>query len=225
MIKDNTPDEKTLKEAIETSVPYPKSAQKTNMSRQEKIDYIAARFKEIMVALDLDVEDESLGRTPYRIAKMYVDEIFSGLDETTFPEIRFVTDHYSSNKKSSSIFLKVNFNSFCEHHFVPMSGVVYVAYVPNKKLIGLSKIPRIVRFFSSRPQLQERLTAQIADSLQTLLVSPHIAVCIVAKHHCMIARGIEDSASHTVTQSLRGDFEKDPQLRQEFFNAMKRESI
>lgn len=118
------------------------------------------------------------------------------------------------------VFVKVNFTSFCEHHFVPMMGHAYVAYLPKGKLIGLSKIPRIVKFFAKRPQVQERLTAQIADSLATILETEDVAVSITAQHFCVVARGIEDQNSHTTTNDFRGKFEEASLERQEFFQAM-----
>lgn len=217
--------EKIPKKAIKTRYPTPVASKKDKRTPEEKIAFISDRFREIMECLGLDVENESLARTPYRVAKMFVNEIFTGLDDETFPEIRFVNEDYSHSKKGNAIFIKVNFNSFCEHHFVPMMGVVYVSYIPNKKVVGLSKIPRIIRFFAQRPQMQERLGAQIADSLSAILETEHVAVCIVAKHFCMIVRGIEDAASHTVTHVLLGDFENDPDRRNEFFEAMKRQNV
>ena len=120
------------------------------------------------------------------------------------------------------VFMKVNFCSFCEHHFVPMIGSAYVAYLPHRKLIGLSKIPRLVRFFSRRPQVQERLTAQIADSLSLLVESEDVAVSLRAEHYCIKARGIEEDESHAITHCLRGAFESNPLLRREFFDAIQR---
>jgi GTP cyclohydrolase I len=216
-------EENIPEKAIITRFPTPKSKNPT-LKREEKIKAIEEKFRDIMQILGLDLEHPSLQRTPYRIAKMYVDEVFTGLDETTFPTVRFVENEYSHSKRNNLVFVKVNFNSFCEHHFVPMTGVIYVGYIPNKKIIGLSKIPRIVRFFSQRPQIQERLGAQIADSLQAILETEHIAVCIIAKHFCMVVRGIEDSVSHTVTHVLRGDFETDSARREEFYKAMDRQN-
>ena len=120
------------------------------------------------------------------------------------------------------LFMKVFVTSFCEHHFVPMIGTAYVAYIPNKKLIGLSKIPRIVRFFAKRPQVQERLTAQIADSLSHILETEDVAVAINCQHFCIAARGIEDQSGWCTTQVLRGDFDENIQQRQEFFDAIQR---
>lgn len=190
---------------------------------EEKIEYIAQRFKEIMEVLDLDLTDESLQKTPQRVARMYVNEVFSGLDPQQFPEISFIGDHYKYQGQSNIVLIKVNFTSFCEHHFVPMIGYAYVAYLPNQKLIGLSKIPRIVRFFAKRPQVQERLTAQIADSLSLLLETDDVAVSITAEHFCVKARGIQDENSHTTTTVLRGQFSSDQGRRQEFFEGINRQ--
>lgn len=201
---------------------FPSPIRPSLLSKEEKITYISERFEQIMEALGLDLSDDSLARTPQRIAKMYVNEIFSGLDEETFPEISFIKDHFEHEGKSNMVFVKVSFCSFCEHHFVPMNGTVYVAYMPNGKLIGLSKIPRIVRFFARRPQVQERLTAQIADSLSLLCETEDVAVSITAQHYCVIARGIEDESSHTITNCLRGDFETNDVLRREFFESINR---
>lgn len=203
-----------------TQYPSPIKEQKCSLSKEEKIDYIATRFKEIMEVLDLDLEDPSLQRTPYRVAKMYVNEIFSGLDENNFPELSFIEEHGLSDM----VMLRVGFTSFCEHHFVPMNGTVYVAYKPNKKLIGLSKVPRIVKYFSKRPQVQERLTAQIGDALSTVLETEDVAVYVDAKHYCVIARGIEDQCGNTVTHRFRGVFEKDEMMRKQFMASI-RESV
>lgn len=205
-----------------TSFPSPIVRSGPEMSDEQKIDYIAERFREIMEVLGLDLTNDSLARTPQRVAKMYVNEIFSGLDEKNFPTISFFENEFQHQQKSSIVFVKVNFNSFCEHHFVPMNGIAYVAYIPNDKLIGLSKIPRIVRFFACRPQVQERLTAQIADSLAILLETENVAVSLAAQHFCIIARGIEDTESRTITNVLRGNFDDNPDTRREFFEAINR---
>jgi len=211
----------TLKKAAVTNFPTP-CKEKSTLSNEEKISIIADHFSEIMDVLGLDLKDDSLHRTPYRVAKMYVNEIFSGLDTNTFPPVSFIEDRFSHGENSNTVFVTVKFNSFCEHHFVPMNGTAYIAYRPNGKLIGLSKIPRIVRYFAKRPQVQERLTAQIADSLSTLLDTKDVAVSIVAQHFCIIARGIEDENSQVITNVLRGSFEKDGPLRREFFEAINR---
>lgn len=192
------------------------------LAHSEKIAYIAERFREIMEMLGLDLSDPSLSRTPLRVAKMYLEEIFAGLCPENFPPITLMPDSHSAAGTSHPIFVKMAFTSFCEHHFVPMQGMAYVSYCPRGTLIGLSKIPRIVKFFASRPQLQERLTAQISDSLATLLQIEDVAVSITANHFCVVARGIENSASHTTTTLLRGRFEGEAALRSEFFEAINR---
>lgn len=205
-----------------THFPTPIAESAPDMEDEEKIAYIAERFKEIMVCLGLDLEDESLARTPERVAKMYVNEVFSGLKPDTFPSISVVDNQFQHSKRGNLVFLKVNFHSFCEHHFVPMNGTAFIAYIPGSKIIGLSKIPRIVRYFARRPQLQERLTAQIADALSMLLETEHVAVSLTAQHFCVMARGIEDDDSHTTTNVLRGDFEIMPSIQNQFFESINR---
>ncbi len=214
--------EELLAVAVKTGFPSPLSSNPSNLSDEEKIESIAEKFRDIMVILGLDLEDESLMRTPKRVAKMYVKEIFSGLNEDNFPEIRFSENNYDHEKSGNMVFVKINVNSFCEHHFVPVIGTAYVAYIPRKKLIGLSKIPRIMKFFAKRPQLQERLGAQVADCLSTLLETPSVAVSITAQHYCMIARGIEDFTSHTTTNVLKGEFRDNPEMQKQFFEAINR---
>jgi GTP cyclohydrolase IA len=205
-----------------TNFPSPIVSKKSKLSNEQKVEQIAAHFEKIMEILGLDVTDESLAKTPFRVAKMYVNEIFSGLNIDQFPPMSYIQDHYKYKGKSSIVFMKVNFSSFCEHHFVPMIGTAYVAYLPNNKLIGLSKIPRLVRYFSRRPQVQERLSAQIADSLALLLETEDVAVSITAEHYCILARGIEDDETHAITNVLRGKFDSDPSLREEFFESINR---
>ena len=208
--------------AAVTNYPSPMAAAPMPMSNQAKIDFIEVRFREIMQVLGLDLTNPSLSKTPNRIAQMYVEEIFSGLDLSKFPKISFVDDDCDFEKHRNIIMVKVSFTSFCEHHFVPMEGYAYVAYIPKDKLIGLSKIPRIVRFFARRPQLQERLTAQIADSLSILLETEDVAVSIQATHHCVMARGIEDRHSYTTSNVLRGTFMSESSAKHEFFEAINR---
>lgn len=207
-----------------TNYPSPIADALPQMTPEEKIDYIAERFEEIMKVLGLDLADQSLARTPQRVAKMYVKEIFSGLNVESFPEISFIDDEYTYNDQSNMVFVTVNFHSFCEHHFVPMIGTAFVAYLPNGKLIGLSKIPRIVKFFASRPQVQERLGAQIADCLSILLETDSVAVSLTAQHFCVIARGIEDTHSNTTTNVLRGEFFNNDIRRHEFFDGIHRDN-
>lgn len=192
-------------------------------TKEQKIKYIASRFKEIMECLGLDLTNDSLKDTPQRVAKMYVNEIFSGLDIENFPPINFFKEEYHHEHRGNTVLVKVAFTSFCEHHFLPMEGFAYVSYIPDQKLIGLSKIPRIVKFFANRPQLQERLTAQIADSLTLLLDTENVAVSITAKHYCVIARGVEDAQGHTITNVLRGEYEFNQNIRREFFEGINRQ--
>lgn len=206
-----------------THIPSAINADKLHsLSDEEKIECIKEHFKGIMETLGLDLSNPSLSQTPNRVAKMYVKEIFSGLDPKNFPEMSFFENDFSDKSHSNIIFVKSNFTSFCEHHFVPMNGIAYVAYLPKKKIIGLSKIPRIINYFSNRPQLQERLSAQIADSLSILLETENVAVSIVANHYCMIARGVKDDSSQTITNVLRGEFSSNAALREEFFNGINR---
>ncbi len=205
-----------------THFPTPLLNDADKQNNAEKIAYIAVRFKEIMECLGLDLSDPSLAKTPERVARMYVNEVFSGLDYNNFPSVSVVDNEFQHSKRGNLVFLKVNFHSFCEHHFVPMNGVAYIGYIPGRKIIGLSKIPRIVRYFAKRPQLQERLTAQIADALSIILEIEHVAVSLTAQHFCVMARGIEDDDSHTTTNVLRGEFELNPALQHQFFESNNR---
>jgi len=187
-----------------------------NLSRDEKYQIISAAFIDITSALGLDLTDDSLCETPQRIAKMYLDEVFSGLDYSNFPKISVI-----ENKMNVEEMVRVDdidLTSTCEHHFVTIDGSARVAYVPNQKVIGLSKINRIVRFFAQRPQVQERLTQQVLVALQTLLGTEDVAVMINAVHYCVKSRGVMDTSSATRTSSLGGCFKADKQLRAEFFS-------
>jgi GTP cyclohydrolase I len=193
---------------------------KNGLTKEKKIELISEKFTEIMEILGLDLNDDSLKDTPRRVAKMYVNEIFSGLDPEHFPKMTVIENKM---KYDQMICVSgVSTLSFCEHHFLTIDGVATVAYIPNKKVIGLSKINRIVQFFSRRPQVQERLTKQIADCLQYVLDTEHVAVHIDAKHYCVIARGIEDTASSTVTTEVRGHFRTKVQTREEFLHQCRR---
>ncbi|MEQ9394481.1 GTP cyclohydrolase I FolE [Haliea sp.] len=186
------------------------------LSRDEKYRRIAQSFTDITRTLGLDLNDDSLCETPHRIAKMYVDEIFSGLDYSQFPKISVI-----ANKMQVEEMVQVDdidVVSTCEHHFVTIDGRARVAYIPGDKVIGLSKINRIVRFFAQRPQVQERLTQQILVALQTLLETDDVAVTIDAVHYCVKSRGVMDSNSRTRTTSLGGAFKADPSTRAEFLN-------
>jgi len=184
------------------------------IDRDEKYQRIKKSFTDIARTLGLDLNDDSLSETPHRIAKMYVDEIFGGLDYFNFPRITVI-----DNKMGVEEMVKVSdisLTSTCEHHFVTIDGVAKVAYIPKDKIIGLSKINRIVRFFAQRPQVQERLTQQILVALQALLQTEDVAVTIDATHYCVKARGVMDANSRTQTTALGGTFKAKHKTRAEF---------
>ena len=185
-----------------------------NIDNEQKYERIKKSVMTIMKTLGLDLSDDSLLETPHRIAKMYVYEIFSGLDYSQFPKITVI-----ENKMKVDEMVKVKENSLtstCEHHFVTIDGMAKVAYIPGNKIIGLSKINRIVRFFAQRPQVQERLTQQILVALQTLLETDDVAVTIEAKHYCVKSRGVMDATSETQTTALGGAFKESHRTREEF---------
>lgn len=186
----------------------------TGLTNQEKVEKITEKFTEIMQVLGLDLKDDSLKDTPSRVAKMYVNEVFGGLDIHKFPKMTVIENKMKYDQMI--VVQNISCRSFCEHHFLPIDGFATVAYIPNKKVIGLSKINRIVQYFARRPQVQERLTKQIADCLQFILDTSHVAVHINAKHYCVIMRGIEDTSSTTSTSDLRGDFKSRQETRKEF---------
>lgn len=186
----------------------------TGLTQEEKYLRIKASMTDVVTTLGLDLSDDSLQDTPHRIAKMYVDEVFSGLDYSNFPKIAVI-----DNKMQVEEMIKVSdisVVSTCEHHFVTIDGRSRVAYIPQQKIIGLSKINRIVRFFSQRPQVQERLTQQVLVALQTLLETKDVAVTIDATHYCVKSRGVMDVNSSTQTTSLGGQFKDDHRTRAEF---------
>jgi len=185
-----------------------------SIDNEQKYEKIKESVATIMKTLGLDLSDDSLQETPHRIAKMYVHEIFSGLDYTQFPKITVI-----ENKMKVDEMVKVkgiSLISTCEHHFVTIDGAAKVAYIPGDKIIGLSKINRIVRFFAQRPQVQERLTQQILVALQTLLKTDDVAVSIEATHYCVKSRGVMDAASATQTTALGGAFKASHRTRDEF---------
>tara|TARA_B100000809_G_scaffold132562_1_gene130359 strand:- start:2160 stop:2813 length:654 start_codon:yes stop_codon:yes gene_type:complete len=187
-----------------------------NLSSDEKYERIKGLMTEVINTLGLDLNDDSLAETPHRIAKMYVKEIFSGLDYKQFPKLSLI-----DNKMGADEMVKVrdiDLTSTCEHHFVVIDGLAKVAYIPSKKIIGLSKINRIVQFFAQRPQVQERLTRQILIALQALLQTENVAVSIDAKHYCVKARGVRDSNSQTSTTALGGCFRDNIHTRAEFLS-------
>jgi GTP cyclohydrolase IA len=185
-------------------------------SDEEKKKLISEKMREILIILGLDLNNPSLAETPNRIAKMYVDEVFSGLDPKQFPQVSLQEEGIV---EGLVLIKNITFVSFCEHHFVPFVGKAHVAYYPQKKVIGLSKIPRIVRHFAKRPQLQERLTHQIADALISLLETEDVAVVLQAFHFCVMARGVEDMSTELETHVLKGRFEN-PASRTELFGRL-----
>lgn len=193
----------------------------SQLSPEEKRQRIQAHFTEIMKVLGLDLADDSLQDTPRRIAKMYVNEIFGGLDYRNFPKLTVV-----ENKMRCDEMIRVgniNLSSTCEHHFITIDGTATVAYIPKTKVIGLSKINRIVAFFAQRPQIQERLTEQVLLALQTLLETDDVAVSITATHFCVKARGVMDANSQTTTTALGGAFKISPETRKEFLAGLHRD--
>jgi GTP cyclohydrolase I len=187
-----------------------------SLDRKEKIEVIEAHFNGIMRALGLDLEDDSLMDTPKRVAKMYVNEIFWGLDYDAFPKCTTVAN--KMNYDEMVVERNVNVQSNCEHHFVIIDGLATVAYVPNEKVLGLSKINRIVEYFAKRPQIQERLTEQVFHALCYILETDNVAVMIDAQHYCVKSRGVEDTGSSTVTTKLGGGFKTDAAARAEFLS-------
>ena len=182
----------------------PMKADAFQLTDTEKKERIATLFEEIMDVMGLDLTDDSLKGTPNRVAKMYIDEIFSGLNPKNKPKIALFDNKYQYNQML--IEKNITFYSNCEHHFVPIIGKVHVSYISSGKVIGLSKINRIVQYFAKRPQVQERLTNQIAEELKTILKTEDVAVIIDAKHLCVSSRGIKDDTSATVTTYYGGQF-------------------
>jgi GTP cyclohydrolase I len=187
-----------------TSLETPMVAGAFSKSDTEKKEIIAFHFTEIMKALDLDLSDDSLKGTPERVAKMYIEEIFSGLNPKNKPKMALFENKYQYNQML--VEKNITFYSNCEHHFVPIFGKAHVAYISSGKVIGLSKLNRIVQYYAKRPQVQERLTMQIAEDLKKALDTEDVAVIIDAKHLCVSSRGVQDDSSATVTTSFNGAF-------------------
>jgi len=201
---------------IEMGVETPFSTEKNSLSVKDRISIIETHFTEIMETLGLDLRDDSLAETPKRVAKMYVSEIFYGLDVETFPKITVVDNKFECDEMV--VERGINLQSNCEHHLLPIQGHATVAYIPNKKVLGLSKINRVVEYFAKRPQVQERLTSQIFHALQFLLETEDIAVMIDARHTCVSSRGVEDTSSITSTCKLGGGFKTCDHTRSEFMS-------
>lgn len=206
-------------EHISTSLETPLRADAFEMDDSLKMELIAKHFEEIMHVLGLDLEDDSLKGTPRRVAKMYVKEIFSGLNPQNKPTATLFENKFKYNEML--IEKDIVFHSFCEHHFVPIYGKAHVSYISNGKIIGLSKINRVVHYFASRPQVQERMTIQIANHLKEILDTEDVAVVLDAKHMCVSSRGVQDNESSTITSFFGGRF-KNEQTKQEFLSHIKK---
>jgi GTP cyclohydrolase I len=187
-----------------TGLETPMKADAFALSDVEKKEKISSLFEEIMDVLGLDLTDDSLKGTPDRVAKMYIEEIFSGLNPSTKPKISLFDNKYQYNQML--VEKNITFYSNCEHHFVPFTGKAHIAYVSSGKVIGLSKLNRIVQYYAKRPQVQERLTNQIAIDLKAILNTEDIAVIIDAKHLCVSSRGVKDDSSTTITSYYSGVF-------------------
>lgn len=187
-----------------TGIETPMKSDAFLLSDLEKKEKISDLFKQIMLVMGLDLKDDSLKDTPKRVAKMYIDEIFSGLNPINKPKISLFENKYQYNQML--VEKNITFYSNCEHHFVPFTGQAHIAYVSSGKVIGLSKLNRIVQYYAKRPQVQERLTNQIAIDLKAILETEDIAVIINAKHLCVSSRGVKDDTSITVTSYYGGVF-------------------
>ena len=204
---------------VMTSIETPMLPNAFDKSDEEKIEIIQDCFAVIMKTLGLDLKDDSLKGTPYRVAKMYVKEIFSGLDPKNKPKVSVFENKYDYNKML--IEKNITLRSSCEHHFLPISGVAHVGYISSGKVIGLSKINRIVDYFGRRPQVQERMTVQIYEELKNELDTEHVMVVIDAEHLCVSARGIKDDSSSTVTMEYGGKF-NESSYRDEFLRLIEK---
>jgi len=208
-------DDEIGEQHVMTSIETPMREDAFDMSDNEKIDVIAEHFKVIMETIGLDLNDDSLAGTPKRVAKMFIKEKFKGLNKMNKPAISLFDNAYQYSKMLIEKNIKVE--STCEHHFLPITGMAHVAYISTGKVIGLSKINRIVDYYARRPQVQERLTRQIVEALKEALDTKDVIVAMEAKHHCVSSRGIEDPHSTTVTLEYSGEFENQAR-RNEFMD-------
>jgi GTP cyclohydrolase I len=200
-------------EHLSTGIETPMRENAFELTDEEKISKIEDHFKSIMEVLGLDLTDDSLKGTPKRVAKMYIKEIFSGLNPENKPKVALFENKYKYNQML--VEKEITFFSNCEHHFVPIFGKAHVAYISNGSVIGLSKLNRIVQYYAKRPQVQERLTMQIANELKKVLMTDDVAVIIDAKHLCVSSTGVQDINSATVTSYYSGKFENE-HTKQEF---------
>ncbi|MGJ8760772.1 GTP cyclohydrolase I FolE [Polaribacter sp. R2A056_3_33] len=205
-----------------SSIRTPLRADAFDKSDEEKIENIQHHFKKIMEEMGLDLTDDSLSGTPYRVAKMYVKELFYGLNPINKPKLSTFENKYGYNKML--VEQNITIDSACEHHFLPIIGYANVAYVPKDKVIGLSKINRLVDYYARRPQVQERLVLQILNDLQTILGTKDVIVSVTAKHLCVSSRGIKDQSSFTTTLEYGGCF-TETEKRNDFLKIIAQEKI
>ena len=196
-----------------SSVETPLRADAFDATDDEKIAAIEPHFKAIMEILGMDLRDDSLRGTPLRVAKMYVKELFQGLNPANMPSMTLFDNKFQYNEML--VEKNINFYTNCEHHFVPFFGKAHVAYISSGKVIGLSKLNRLVEYFSKRPQVQERLTMQVGKALQTVLQTQDVAIMMDAKHLCVSSRGVKDDSSNTITTFFGGKFQEE-QTKMEF---------
>jgi len=190
-----------------SSVDTPLRSDAFDKTDDEKIAAIEPHFRAIMETLGMDLNDDSLRGTPLRVAKMYVKELFQGLNPANMPSMTLFENKFQYNEML--VEKNINFYTNCEHHFVPFFGKAHVAYISSGKVIGLSKLNRLVEYFSKRPQVQERLTMQIGKALQTVLQTQDVAVMMDAKHLCVSSRGVKDDSSNTITNFFGGKFQEE----------------
>jgi GTP cyclohydrolase I len=204
---------------LETPILSPDTSNFEILNLDEKISKISKSMSDIMDVLGLDRTDDSLSDTPKRVAKMYAQELFWGLDINNFPKITTVENKMGYDELVVEKGIQVS--SFCEHHFITIDGKATVGYIPDKKVLGLSKMNRVVEYFSRRPQIQERLTEQIYYALQHILETDNIAVVIDATHYCVKSRGVEHQGCSTITSKMGGGFKLNDSLRSEFMRMIK----
>jgi len=195
----------------------------STLTESDKIETVSKHLREIMITLGMDLSDDSIKGTPERVAKMWVSEIFEGLEPEAFPACTSVNNKMGYDEMI--LHCNIQVQSFCEHHFVPFVGRAHIAYIPLNRVLGLSKMNRVVRYFSKRPQIQERLTEQIFQAMSMVVESPTVGVVVEAKHFCVQCRGVEDINSITRTHKVGGYFKSDPKTRQEFLGSIPRTSF
>ena len=215
ILREKPLDEDLGDEHFVTSWETPLRKDAFDLDDDSKVEKTEGHFKEIMQVLGLDLNDDSLKGTPRRVAKMYVKEVFSGLNPKNHPTARLFENKY--NYDQMLVEKEITFYSHCEHHFVPIYGKAHVGYFSEGKVIGLSKINRIVQYYSKRPQVQERLTVQIGKEMERVLKTGHVAVVIDANHMCVASRGVGDTNAKTGTAYFSGKF-KDENVKREFLN-------